>query len=410
MTKKVQFKYLIIIIMVVLLSNIFSEKKVYAQDATQGEIKNFLSWQLSEIDDSLTISFLDGYTQTFQKGKCNIDGIEIISESECNVDDIFDSEQNKVMVEWLMNHPLEEIAFSDNVEDIGLTFNTYFWNTANKITFGKKVRNIGDYAFGYSEIDVLNLPNSLISIGKGSFEGCVNLHSVVFPESLNIIKEGAFHACLNLTDVTVLSKQVILEDYCFGFSNLGIPLDNMIIRGYKNSTAETYANENGFTFIALDDGPDTTTTTTDVTTTTTTNSTETISGTATTTESEITSTSTTIETTSLSSDTTTETNPTTTTTATNITETTTGTTTTSDVVSTATTTESEITSTSTTVKTTFSSSDTTTETNPTTTTTTVDTILPQTGYSDIYKVVIILAVLMTVSGVAIVVKTKKETE
>jgi LPXTG-motif cell wall-anchored protein len=36
--------------------------------------------------------------------------------------------------------------------------------------------------------------------------------------------------------------------------------------------------------------------------------------------------------------------------------------------------------------------------------------LPQTGYSDIYKVVIILAVLMTVSGVVIVVKTKKETE
>lgn len=36
--------------------------------------------------------------------------------------------------------------------------------------------------------------------------------------------------------------------------------------------------------------------------------------------------------------------------------------------------------------------------------------LPQTGYSDIYKVITGLAALMTVSGAAIIVKTKKETE
>jgi LPXTG-motif cell wall-anchored protein len=100
---------------------------------------------------------------------------------------------------------------------------------------------------------------------------------------------------------------------------------------------------------------------------------------------------------------------TTTTTTTDVT--TTETTATSDEESTVTTTESEITSTSTTIETTSSSSDTTTGTNSTTTTTTTEgTTLPQTGYSDIYKVVIILAVLMTVSGVVIVVKTKKETE
>ena len=54
----------------------------------------------------------------------------------------------------------------------------------------------------------------------------------------------------------------------------------------------------------------------------------------------------------------------------------------------------------------------------TTTTTTVDTNsntsgdpqLPQTGYSDIYKVIAGLAALMTVSGAALVVKTRKENE
>jgi len=36
--------------------------------------------------------------------------------------------------------------------------------------------------------------------------------------------------------------------------------------------------------------------------------------------------------------------------------------------------------------------------------------LPQTGYSDVYKIIVIFAVLMTVSGIALVLKTKKENE
>ncbi|MBR4510488.1 MAG: LPXTG cell wall anchor domain-containing protein, partial [Ruminococcus sp.] len=39
-----------------------------------------------------------------------------------------------------------------------------------------------------------------------------------------------------------------------------------------------------------------------------------------------------------------------------------------------------------------------------------DSQLPQTGYSDIYKVIAGLAALMTVSGAALVVKTRKENE
>lgn len=46
----------------------------------------------------------------------------------------------------------------------------------------------------------------------------------------------------------------------------------------------------------------------------------------------------------------------------------------------------------------------------TTTTSSNNEILPQTGYSNIYKVIVGLAALMTVSGAAIIVKNKKETE
>lgn len=48
-------------------------------------------------------------------------------------------------------------------------------------------------------------------------------------------------------------------------------ISNVIIRGHKGTAAETYAKDNGFTFIALDDEPITTTpVTTDITTTETT--------------------------------------------------------------------------------------------------------------------------------------------
>ncbi|MDE6678130.1 MAG: leucine-rich repeat domain-containing protein, partial [Ruminococcus sp.] len=76
---------------------------------------------------------------------------------------------------------------------------------------------------------------------------------VVIPSKVEIIGEYAFTGCTQLKDIIILSKDVKLADKCIGYSTLGEAFENITIHGYKGSTAETYALENGFTFIALND-------------------------------------------------------------------------------------------------------------------------------------------------------------
>ncbi len=160
---------------------------------------------------------------------------------------------------------------------------------------GYPVTTIGYRAFHLREmITGILLPDNLIRIEDEAFAGCKLLKSLVIPKNVQSIGSHAIGYDFVATTVSVGKKYT-----------------DITLSGFENTAAETYANENGFTFIALDDDPDTTTTTTDVTTTTTettTDSTETTTETTTTSDEESTATTTKSETTSLTSDTTTEIN------------------------------------------------------------------------------------------------------
>ena len=47
----------------------------------------------------------------------------------------------------------------------------------------------------------MNIPNSVTSIGSGSFRGCSSLTSVNIPDSVTSIGWGAFESCISLADV-----------------------------------------------------------------------------------------------------------------------------------------------------------------------------------------------------------------
>ena len=70
---------------------------------------------------------------------------------------------------------------------------------------------------------------------------------------LTSIDWRAFYACTSLKSVTVPNSVKDIGEYAFGYynenSNEIKKLDGFTIEGYKGSAAETYANENGFTFI-----------------------------------------------------------------------------------------------------------------------------------------------------------------
>ena len=205
--------------------------QVSAADTISGiVIQN--EWEYELKDDIMTWTFLrddSDIVMTIEDGVCNVDG-NIISINIFDWNEPDNSESNFVF-DWMNKNPIKEINFSDNVTEIDtLWFSTWYFYNATKISFGENIQSISHSAFASSEVQ-----------------------SIILPESLQQIGLDAFRWCYNLNDVTVLSKNIVLENSGMGYGDNDERLDNMIIRGYQNSTAEVYANQNGFTFVALDE-------------------------------------------------------------------------------------------------------------------------------------------------------------
>lgn len=126
------------------------------------------------------------------------------------------------------------------------------------ITIPNSVAEIGDVAFSAdTSLESVTIPDSVKVIGTNAFSWCGNLNSITIPKSVTSIGEYAFAWDDNLTSVTIYSNNVNIGEKAFGYihgSNGNIDkMEGFTIIGYNGSTAETYAKENGFTFIPLDE-------------------------------------------------------------------------------------------------------------------------------------------------------------
>nr|WP_242999813.1 leucine-rich repeat protein [Ruminococcus bromii] len=147
------------------------------------------------------------------------------------------------------------------------------------MTIPDSVTGIGDETF--SECKSLTraiIPNSVISIGKGAFAKCSSLNEIIIPdsvtkmneevlsectslkriiipESITDIADRACYGCYSLKEVTIPNSVRNIGEKAFGFEYFGpdyySKVDGFIIRGYKDTAAEMYANENEFEFIEI---------------------------------------------------------------------------------------------------------------------------------------------------------------
>ena len=95
-------------------------------------------------------------------------------------------------------------------------------------------------------------------IADEAFCGCTSLTSVTIPDSVTSIGDYAFYKCTSLTEITIPDSVTSIGYRAFGYYyDYGYKkLENFTIYGYTGSAAETYANENGFTFIDVGDVPE----------------------------------------------------------------------------------------------------------------------------------------------------------
>lgn len=69
---------------------------------------------------------------------------------------------------------------------------------------------IGAEAFAGSSVRVIDLFDSVTTIGEGAFRDCVNLEELILPESVTSVGSGALAGCTNLKKLTVLCDPAIL--------------------------------------------------------------------------------------------------------------------------------------------------------------------------------------------------------
>lgn len=117
----------------------------------------------------------------------------------------------------------------------------------------------------------VTIPDSIVLIDEGAFEGCHNLKSVTIPDSVEDIEKRTFVNCTALESVEIPDSVTVINDNtfdgCQSLKSAVIPdsvkrigsyafkgCEYLTIYGTSGSCAETYAHQNSISFKAVSKG------------------------------------------------------------------------------------------------------------------------------------------------------------
>ncbi|MBR4200856.1 MAG: leucine-rich repeat protein [Oscillospiraceae bacterium] len=158
---------------------------------------------------------------------------------------------------------LTAVNLPDSLTSIGYCA---FWGSSlTKITIPDSVTYIGAYAFEFSDLTTVTLPAGLKCIEDGTFNMCSNLSEITVPDGVTSIGMAAFECCSAMMSVTIPASvtSIGIDAFacCVGLTEIIIPTsvtvigeraffgcDNLTLKGYSGSYAETFAKENNIPF------------------------------------------------------------------------------------------------------------------------------------------------------------------
>ena len=160
----------------------------------------------------------------------------------------------------------------ENVEKIKLSAASTPSDSINYVIFGDELSIINNEGGIDTEISCNSkkviVCGDITAIEEGGFKNYTNLEEIYLPESIERIEYGAFRGDSKLKEITIPSKVPKIENHTFDncpelttmtiknpnieLAKKGMPMNLKTIYGFKGSTAETYAKENGIDFISID--------------------------------------------------------------------------------------------------------------------------------------------------------------
>ncbi|MCR5688730.1 MAG: leucine-rich repeat protein [Clostridiales bacterium] len=97
------------------------------------------------------------------------------------------------------NSTLRSVILGDGVGSV-LDYAFYKCSALERVSFGKALSYIGDYAFSQSALTSVDLPQNVYSVPRACFKGCASLRMVTAGSVTNI-GESAFSGCTSLTSL-----------------------------------------------------------------------------------------------------------------------------------------------------------------------------------------------------------------
>lgn len=146
---------------------------------------------------------------------------------------------------FYMCNGLQKIIIPEAVTSIGKQ--TFCNSGLITVTIPDSVTSIGDSAFFGCKLTAVTIPDSVTSIGSRAFSMC-KLEAVTIPESVTAIKADAFQSNKDLSTVIIKNPECVIGA---SSGTLG-SADRTVIVGYANSTAQAYAEKNGYRFELLE--------------------------------------------------------------------------------------------------------------------------------------------------------------
>lgn len=102
---------------------------------------------------------------------------------------------------------------------------------------GMEVTEIADSAFAGSDLDSIEIPDTVTSIGADAFKDCMKLTTVEIPDSVSALAAGTFDGCTNLEIVVLPDTIEEIDEQAFGTAN-----DNLTV--VANSDTASLVPEN----------------------------------------------------------------------------------------------------------------------------------------------------------------------